>query len=182
MHWVPSVAVQLRNPRWGLCALVLSGLIVGGCSTSELVTEGQVVDRGAEAEYRRQYQAFVVDCLTEAGFPSELMPDGSVKSVHGDHYDDYIQAGQVCDKTFGPLPSAVPPGAEELSRFYDLQIESYECLIERGHQPKAPPSRETYIELFPTDNAWDAYLPSREGDVLIEDPACPRPQFEDIKW
>lgn len=182
MRWAPLAVARLRSAPLGLAVVLLGTLVASGCSTADSETEGAPVDRAAEAEYRREYLEFTAGCLTEAGFPSELMPNGSVKTAHGAQYDEFRQAGQECDQEFGPLPSAAPASDEELSKFYDLQVESYECLVEHGHNPMPPPSRETYIAQFPTGQAWDAYLPAQEGQPYIDDPACPRPQPEDIEW
>lgn len=178
-----SAVAPLRRP-WRACAvlsLCVCTLATAGCLGGTPESQPPV-DRLAEAEYRQQYQQFLATCLTDAGFPSELQPDGAVKIEHNGQVDDYRAARTVCQEQFGPLPSAAPPSDAELSKFYDLQVESFECLVAQGLEPMPPPSRETFIATYMTDDAWDAYLPQNPQAPFLTSPACPPPQFEDIEW
>lgn len=183
MRSEPSAVAPPRR-HWRECTIFLlcvCALINAGCSGPTHETRPPV-DRLAEAEYRQQYQEFLATCLTDVGFPSELQDDGAVKIEHGGQVDEYHAAKAVCQEEFGPLPSAAPPSDAELSKFYDLQVESYECLVAQGLEPVPPPSRETFIATYMTDEAWDAYLPQNPQAPFLTSPACPPPQFEDIEW
>lgn len=111
-----------------------------------------------------------------------MQPDGGLLTNHGGRYDDYIEAEDACNNDFGPLPTSAPLTDAELSKFYDLQVDSYECLVDHGYSPSRPPSREIFIATYEAEGSWEAHLPDDPGATYLESSECPRPSLEDIEW
>jgi hypothetical protein len=135
-----------------------------------------VLQRAGEAAQERQQ-----DCLESRGVPVERSADGSadIGPVEGDdsQLSMTLQEIQLCGARVGFL-ELHRLSTEQISRLYDENLQTAQCLLEHGHEPAPTVSREDYIRTYDAAQTeanaapWTPYS-------TVDDPAalqqCPVP-------
>jgi len=139
---------------------------------------GAPVDRAAEAEVHAEYFDRYHSCLAELGITVTPTEDGGFEVDPGAGGDAALaEADAACKARLGDPPDYAPVTREELTKLYDTELATRDCLEANGYDVREPPSREEFIESYLGDQAgiaaWSSYT-----DVLdpteIED-TCPQP-------
>lgn len=169
-----------------LALMLLIGITTGcGGATSTDGGASGSFDRKAYAEESLRFRMQESECLTELGFPASIQPEDRgmipMKIEHNGRLEEMREAREVCAERLGGRPSAPPPDEAELSRFYDLEVEAYKCLLANGYDPEPPPSRATYVAAYwaSPDGPWTAH---RGDEGFLPDTECPVAQPENINW
>lgn len=170
----------------GLASILVLG--VTGCGNSSSMSDTSTstrFDRQAYAEEALTFQKAEAECLTELGFPASIQPEDRgltpMKVEHNGRIEEMREARENCAERLGGRPTAPPPDAEELGKFYDLEIEAYECLVAHGYTPDLPPSRETYVSSYFAEagGPWSAH---RIDGKFLPVTECPEARPENIEW
>jgi|SRR5690606_30606462 len=197
--------VPAPTPKAALAALLLVGLAAcSGEATPEgptsavdgLAATGEVTpsdpatstrpDREAFAEDVLSYRGRQAECLREMGFDVTLVEGDTaapmVIKFGAGGPDEVRRAKKECEERLGGAPTAPLADDLELSKFYDLQVEAYECLVKHGHSPEPPSTREAFVATYYTGGSWYAHKPAVPEGAPIPDDVCPQPMLADIEW
>lgn len=116
------------------------------------------------------------ECLTEAGFPVTLEPDGSVgmEFASPDQTAAYDLAMYVCMAQYplDPRLSGELTDAQ-LTIYYDWLLENpVACMLERGHPVADPPTPETFIANYRARGEVSFFAeglpPGQEADIMSD--------------
>lgn len=167
-----------------MVAVALTAVLpLAACGSPERPVETTgPVDRQAERDAADAYFARLGECLTDKGFPASVQADGALKVDHGGRSEQLAAAEAECAGEVGPQPTAVAPDATELGKFYDVQVNAYECLTNHGLDPVPPSSKEQFVATYLTGESWWAHQPQQPGGPPMPTTDCPLPQLTDIEW
>lgn len=130
----------------------------------------------------------MADCLTELGFPTELLPDGGVRSdeVAPEQREALQVASFTCAATY-PVEEIyrTPLNEGQLNRLYDYLVgELTACLQARGFDVDATsaPTRQTFVESYGQPDSpasWSPYSAVEAADPSEQEwydiqKACPQ--------
>lgn len=146
---------------------------------------------GTSAEH---FQALIA-CVRAAGFVVVEEDDGSGPSFYVDAPVEQQPAADAatntCRADLGDPGSGLPPTADQVSSLYDFYLDQRDCLIGMGHPVDEPPSRETFIATY-NSNDGTTWFPYRQVAMLVagQDPAtwaevnrrCPQTFDEADTW
>lgn len=140
--------------------------------------------RLAEAQEQREFMAAYARCLTDGGFPSEVLPDGGVRTDTGtgEQAEAFAELDTRCKEELGAAPQPDVYTGVELSTLYDLQVDGYDCLVEAGFDPLPPPSREKYVADYEDHQVGGRSIPWSPWATMIDDrafTACPQMSLHD---
>ena len=106
-----------------------------------------------------------IDCMTSAGFPVSLLPDGEGIDTSGIPEAQRFNGGPFqlaryeCEAKY-----SIDPGAsaqlsdDQLGVLYDWYVDvSAPCLESQGVDVIQPPSKQAFIETYFTDQGWYPY-------------------------
>lgn len=176
------LAEGLQRSVAGVLA-VLVGAVAVGCGTdAESEAPSASVDRQAEADRSEQFFDRLGECLTEMGFPASVQADGGLMVNHGGQAEAAQAAEEACTEQLGGWPTSAPPNEEELEKFYDVQVETHDCLVEHGHDPVTPSSKAEFVATYLTGESWYAHMPVVPGGPLLPTSDCPLPSLADVDW
>lgn len=188
--------------RSGQLLAVGAGLLTfgltAGCSTpanqangtASSVNEDQESNSdfaNAEAEVLA-YQTAIRDCLTEGGFPAELLEDGGVAiDIPPGQDEAFMRVDAACREQI-PAPASRALSAEEVNAKYDLEVESAACLAAAGYPKFELESQETWVARWMAIDAGglDAAAPGtawsrlQGNEVAAAQEVCPMPTVQDI--
>lgn len=132
----------------------------------------------------------MIRCARDQGVPVKLTPDGEGIDFMGVPPDQNAMAGAIVDACRAGLniPDPVPVTREDVEKLYDHLVAMVPCLESFGLVIPEPPSKETFLDTYPTctnciiyDDWWDPYarvyvgpggLTKQVYDELLA--ACPR--------
>lgn len=134
------------------------------------------------------YQTAIRDCLTENGFPAELLGDGGVAIDVPPGQDEAFMSADAACRGRIPAPVTRVLTAEEVNVKYDLELESAACLAAAGFPEFELDSRDTWVarwmavdagdsDIMPPDTAWSLL---QGNDIEAAQEACPVPTVQDI--
>lgn len=91
--------------------------------------------------------AFLTECLGEAGFQRVLVQGGSYRTDDGGRAEELAEAMNDCQqRAFDMLPPAPEPTPEYLSRYFDFLLNLSSCIEDEGYNVAAPPSKDAFEE------------------------------------
>lgn len=143
-------------------------------------------DREAFAEDVLSFQQRKAECLRERGWdvsdPDPNALGNPMVIQHGGRPEELRAAREECAEELGGEPTAPLADDAELSKFYDLQVEAYECLVANGYSPAPPSTREAFVASYYAGESWFAHQPAVPEGAPIPDTVCPQPMLADIEW
>lgn len=174
---------RLRQTKSALPLALFMALASTSCSGEGALDSGPsasgsatIDSREAEATLTREYLERLANCMTDAGFPAEIQPDGGLR-INAPKSQDaaYDAALRQCEELSDP-PSIAPVSPEEASDLYDDSLKAYECLIAEGFSPAEPPSREKFLQDYadrrePWDPFWQPDTQTPLPDDVCEQPS-----------
>lgn len=131
-----------------------------------------------EATSFTEKMSLYADCLTEAGYPATLYPDGSVGLTppEGPAEKDYNLANYTCEASY-PMEERflVPYGDTQWGAVYDHYVQTFlPCAQGLGYEYTAEvPTRETFIATSPT-----AFAPLEEIRLQVDADTGPGLRWE----
>lgn len=165
-----------------VCAALAVAALVGCGTDSESEVSAARIDRQGEVDRSEQFFERLGECLTEKGFPASVQSDGALMVNHGGQVGAARTAEEACTEQLGGWPTSAPPNEEELEKFYDLQVEAYECLVRHGHDPLPPSSKAAFVATYLSGESWFAHMPAVPGSPTLPTTECPLPSLADIDW
>gem|GEM_PF-1551715 len=168
-----------------LALLVVSALVIAACAGGEDRATDISVETASTTSFsmddgeafRETAQQIFAECMAERGFDVISTPDGGSEVNPPPGQEKAASAaGETCAEEVRRLAPPRPLDADELRRFYELQIEVAACLERLGFQIPEPPSFERFAES--QGGAWIPYtfLPSMNQDEwYLVNEACPQP-------
>lgn len=191
-----------ENPKVARCGRTLSTatlpilLAISGCAVSNGVAEdpgesSHVSDREAEAMAFNEYFGDLGVCLEDLGWQVDVDFDNRSLTAEGvsgpDGEDVYSDDVAACSQQLGQPPQFQPFSEEEAIKFYSLNLDTRDCLIENGIDAGQPPSEQTYVEglmaQFRIDGAAIPWSPYEDvpGELLLDMlELCPEPSMADL--
>jgi len=166
-----------KPARGSLAALTALAFLLVGCSADSHTPPPAPAHQNPLEE--------VVSCLDDAGYPGFVIENGGVRSpsdISEDQFGPMQEAVVACQKQAGFYLDGIP--AEELPRLYDLELVEQDCLRDLGYDSPPPPSVQTFIDEYGTEDAWEAFgavfygLPDSEQTEELYNSLqreCPRP-------
>lgn len=178
-----------------LRTVVLTALVLSGCSGSDTTTAGgddeatsSGVDRQAEYEQVLAAQDAQHTCMAELGYTvTEEGGEVGIAPMPGDEGDQQFFADLEACGEQNPLPPIAPRSRDELVRLYEAKLDQARCIEDQGHETVPPPSLETYLAEMqrPPESVvtppWDPLSHTLVGGAVIElQELCPRPSIYTI--
>lgn len=129
------------------------GVALTACSTSDTEAGAYLT-----AEERTEQ---MVGCLADVGYEVEVTWNNAIRwpNLPSQQLSQFHEAEQKCYKLH--LAGLSPMSAEQRKQLYSLEIKNKQCLEQQGYLISSPPSLETYLDSFDTENRW---MPVRELD------------------
>ncbi len=130
----------------------------------------------------RGYYQNLAQCMTDLGFPTNILADGDGITSNG--RGGNTEALAMCEQQVGPHPDMPPPPTEEeLREYFTLVLEVADCLREEGLPVVEPPSAEVYVETYLASLSGSGEAPwwpygGDPGPATFE--ACPFPSINEI--
>jgi hypothetical protein len=163
-----------------LCA----SIALSGCSGQNEpgAPTGQTPDEGMSLSSASN---LVYECLTDRGWKVTLTWDGGIEAGSATVPDAQLENfNSDSDECWGMVDNRIlNMQPEEISQTYAAELETRECLIERGFKVGTPPSEQQYIDTFQSAR-WSAYADSNglnaqtSADEWREiNEACPQPAW-----
>lgn len=149
MRAVRSVA--LRN--FCAAAIVLSGLVFSGCASSPEPPSSTVPTSEADATIALR------DCLSEKGWDAQIEQGGVVVDFPEEQRGALQTDTDACNEVLDPTKLM---SDEDRREFYDLQVETANCLAENG-SPVEIPSWAVFNE---GSAQWNPYVALRESGEM----------------
>lgn len=123
--------------------------------------------------------------MTEAGYPSEWNQQLGAVEVKGVNGNQGAMRGAAdeCAERLGGYPTFAPFTDEELGALFELELKTYQCLLDHGYQPEPPSSKEQFVATYRTGDSWYSYrLPPGQTLTQSAEMECPQPRPADIEW
>lgn len=139
-------------------------------------------DRQAEAEVWAAFNKARDICMGDRGHAVTVYDDGgrSFEGTGSLERDELLALLNDCAEEAGGEPPIVSLVDVEISQFYDRELEVYQCLIDHGHEPVPPPTREVYLATWET-GPWNPHsVPQEEKRLPVDE--CPATEVADIDW
>lgn len=147
--------------------------------------------RAGEVESAVAFQASVMNCLLEDGWPVKPTQGGWGIQYDGPDPGEevgsrYNQALDRCMEAARPLPVFEPLSENEIRIIFDLNVEQVECLEAEGLTVEEPPSEEAYVATYTASQSgggvdvWSPYsqVPAERFEEVTQ--ACPEPSIVDL--
>lgn len=160
--------LRLRVIPWcGLVrvtALVCIGVLFAGCGNSaeRALQTGSGTDSTLKDTPVSARAEFLLSCLEEAGFKSELQWDNGVRSQFPPeqqraYQDTFTRCNTEAEKKFPLLQF----DEAAVRAAYQAELKNRDCLVDAGYSMPAAPSVQEFIDTFDSSR-WEAYaaLPS----------------------
>jgi hypothetical protein len=176
--------VVFRTNRWVLLAAGGVGVVlaIAGCSGD---AEVYIAEGTTDARSLSSASNFVYKCLKDKGWDVELTWDGGIEvtseTVPEAQLDLYTSDSDECWGAINDRIVSMQP--DEISKVYQAELATRECLIERGVDVGTPPSEQQFIDTFQTQR-WSAYGDSTamattagEDEWQAMNEACPQPAW-----
>lgn len=133
---------------------------------------------------RDEYYQEVVRCLRDAGWTAQTNEAGTeltVDDVSGEQRLRLVEDREQCRWEIGVPPPLPELTTDEIESLYDQALRVRECLEAEGHPGDPPPSRDVFVEQYPTGPEWWPYravgeVSEEEWERLNE--VCPQPSLE----
>jgi hypothetical protein len=106
-----------------------------------------------------EYVERLVRCIRSAGGEVDVINSVTISARPGPGMSDEAmqQVMSICRTEAGPPPERRVDESTAKHAFAEL-LKVRECLVDLGYQPEAPPSEETFIEPFGSEDvAWHPY-------------------------
>lgn len=175
-----------RTTPWpALCGKAILALLLvlaaAACSSAENGSAAPV-DRQAELASAREFFGRVADCMTEHGYPAEIIEGGNdgVEFASPPGQEAAAESAYAaCAEENGGEPTPAPLSDEEIAQVYQDLLEVQACLEGKGYTSPDPPSLPTFVEQYRKAGhdqdvtAWSPYpVPGGKVDVGALQ-ACP---------
>ncbi len=109
------------------------------------------VDRQAEQALAREFFAEVADCMTEDGYPAEVIDDGDGGVEFASPPGQEAAAERAyasCAEEHVGEPTSAPLTDDEIAGVYEELLRVQECLEVEGYTTPDPPSLPTFVEQY----------------------------------
>ena len=159
----------------------LASVALAGCASPELQEQADT----SSAHSLSPAADVVYKCLSDKGWEVSISWDGGIEATGDDVPDaqrDLFEADS--DECWGVIDERVQAMAPDaISKVYDQELATRDCLIAHGLNVDSPPSRQQYIDTFHGER-WMAYSAS-DVDTIAQDPEawqklsedCPQPSW-----
>lgn len=182
----------LSWPRLGLA--LVTAFVVGGCDSASTESEpsaGAQPDRRAEADAHLAADNRIRECLDGQGFTTRSTADGGWEFDIPAGGEGQAAADRALDDCVAQAdaPPPIQPTDEELSKLYDALVNSENCLRENGWDVDPAPSREVFVEDYPSldggegmvdEPPWSPYLSVPDFSLETAMETCPQPDPVDL--
>jgi len=167
-----------RTFHTAVCAVAL--VVLAGCSRSDDSSSPEAsptpsAEKGTEA---------VARCLTEQGWDvqyDELENSIAWSGTSMEQSEAYDAAYAECSEQFGEEVIGYDEFTDAMWQdLYSQETETAECLREQGIDVPQVPSFETFVQTYPTEEAWTSYqfVPSSSESSWRElNRLCPQPRI-----
>jgi hypothetical protein len=96
-----------------------------------------------------EYQAALVDCLRQAGWPVQVTADGGLKAdFSAAQRSAFIAAEAACAASLGEPPTFPPVTEADMRARYQFLVHARGCLIALGYTVAEPPSVDEYVDTY----------------------------------
>lgn len=185
-HEPRSASDWIRSYVWFVLALLLAGCSeIANSSEAPSIPPNSPSGSGNAPIFtgpRDEYFPLLAECLGNAGFVAEVLPDGSLRYEFGTAAQrPALEAAKAeCESTFGVPPPPRPLTESELRQLYSSLVESRECLMGLGYDLPSPPSQDRFIESYQID-PWSPFndlgiTGANEWAELSR--TCPQPRID----
>lgn len=173
-------SVIIRRVAVGIIVLAVAAY---SSAPGDKVGEDEVLRTRLEfRDDMRGYYEGLAQCMTDLGFPTEVLASGEGISSVGDGNNSGALA--TCEQEVGPHPDMPPPPTEgELREYFALVLRVTDCLKEEGLPATEPPSVDVYVETYLASLAGSGEAPwwpyGGDPDPKVFE-VCPYPSINEI--
>lgn len=187
-------AKSWRKLFWAVCVLT-SAAALAGCSGQEQVTDApEAVETVGMQMPESPVTDRVVRCMQEAGWTVRRSLYGGIESeeMSQDQQSAWQAAHEKCAESTG-WNATNELNESQRKELYRQEVATHECLTTLGIESNPPPSEQTYLDTFQTQEWYFAFQPGFDqldtGKLNQAILTCPPPTwfmnisgFEDAAW
>ncbi len=108
-----------------------------------------------------------VACLQNRGWDAKRDETGmpAVDNIPDEQADLQAQDADECGEGSGwnTMGQKSTMNNEQLTALYDQEVEEQQCVAALGYETETPPSQQTYIDTYATENQYYGWVPGLNG-------------------